>query len=94
MARVSPEGEIMLTPPSCYNDSTMPKDIQWFTDRIGQTVIRSDKDGHQAEFLITELNVKYLADLADAGFTFTEGKLSKPVVHQGPPESVCIGCEG
>lgn len=64
-------------------------DIQWFRDRIGQTVIRS-YDGREVEFEVTEKNCGYLQLFSQKGYTFRV----KPRVHSGPPESTCTSCEG
>jgi hypothetical protein len=45
------------------------KDIQWFKDHIGETVIRTF-DGRSTEFLVTELNYKYLQLYAQKGYTY------------------------
>lgn len=72
----------------------MKQDIQWFTDRIGKSVIRTAKDGHQVNFEISEYNAKYLSELAESGFKFTEGQVESGVrVHEGPPDAKCVGCE-
>lgn len=65
------------------------KDIQWFKDHIGETVIRS-YEGKSTWFELTEKNYKYLHLFALKGYKFEV----KPRVHSGPPDSTCVSCEG
>lgn len=68
--------------------------IEWFTDRIGQTVFRAGH-GDITEIEITEKNVNYLHSLKKNGFVYYEKEpAGKPRVHSGPPESLCISREG
>lgn len=53
----------------CYTDPMTALDIQWFRDRIGQTVIRS-YDGRDVEFEVTEKNCGYLQLFSQKGYTF------------------------
>lgn len=77
--------------------------IDWFIDRIGQTVTRVYED-KETEFEVTEKNVGYLQQFTEKGYKFvdSEGNICGPLqagvvgvrVHSGPPNSLCVACEG
>lgn len=59
-------------------------DMQWFRDRIGQTVVRSF-DGRDVEFEVTEKNCGYLQLFTQKGYTFRVRQLgpSDPMAVRG-----------
>lgn len=76
--------------------------INWFTDRVGQTVTRIYED-NKTEFEVTKKNIGYLQQFTEKGYSYIDerGEVCKPLtasnkprVHSGPPESTCYSCEG
>ncbi len=75
--------------------------INWFIDRIGQTVKRVYED-KETEFEVTDKNVGYLQQFTEKGFYYidTDGNICKPLtagkmrprVYVGG--SLCVACEG
>ena len=79
----------------------------WFTDRIGQTVVR-EYDGKETEFEVTEKNVGYLWLFTLKGYSFRDGAVvahtatsddswleaAKPVLRIHKTLQACESCQG
>lgn len=64
-------------------------EYEWFKRRIGQTILRTDPDGHQTYFEIeNKADAEYAHSLQASGFSFSDGD------DDGSSDNVCIACEG
>jgi hypothetical protein len=63
---------------------------------IDKTYTRTTKDNEPlGRITVSASNRSYHQDLANSGINYTLSTAPvEPKVHQGPPESTCIACEG
>lgn len=69
---------------------TLP--IEWFTSRIGTTVLRNGKDFN----ILNPETAQYCYDIQGESFVFTDKSdavLSKVTIHTPVPEAICESCQ-